>query len=50
MVYLFYTAHISVDLAHHEIFYAFGKDGIMKYIIFDEPCVFESCAIFTFLK
>ena len=29
MVYLFYTTNISVDLAHHEIFYAKdGKGGI----------------------
>ena len=30
MVELFYTTYISVDLAHHEIFYAkVGKGGII---------------------
>ena len=32
MVLLFYTAYISVDLAHHEIFRAkVGKCGIISY-------------------
>ena len=32
MVYLFYTAYISVDLADHEIFRAkVGQGGINKY-------------------
>ena len=47
----YYTDHISVDLAHHDIFHAkFGKDGIMQCIIFDEPSVFESCAFFYIFK
>ena len=34
MVRLFYTTHISVDLAHHEIFHAkVGKGGINESIL-----------------
>ena len=37
MVELFYTTYLSVDLAHHEIFYAkVRKDGIKVSTILSE--------------
>ena len=36
MVQLFYTAYISVDVAHHEVFNAYvGKGGTIKIIWMD---------------